>query len=279
MSGGVRVVYSDLDGTMLGPFGCFFRGPDAAPSLAPATALVDLLASEIALVLVSGRSHTQLLDACHVFGADGFVGELGAVLGHDRGGSVEVLTGELPAGHDGTPVEVLEREGIVGALLDRYAGRLEYHAPWHDGHVADLMLRGQVEPAEVERWLSDQGFGWLRMHDNGVLPHREMAAVDGAVHVYHLMPAGLSKGGGVAADLERRRLSATQAIAIGDSVSDLSMAPQVGRFFLTANGNASPPTADAASAYDNVTICTEANGHGWVEAVRWALHRRTQLQG
>jgi hydroxymethylpyrimidine pyrophosphatase-like HAD family hydrolase len=133
------------------------------------------------------------------------------------------------------------------------------------------MLRGQIDPPEVEVWLAELGFGWLRVHDNGVLPHRQLEGVEGPVHVYHVMPGGLSKGAGVAADIARRGLSATNGIAIGDSVSDLSMAPHVGRFFLTANGAASPPTKEAASAYDNVTICAEANGHGWVEAVRWAL--------
>jgi hydroxymethylpyrimidine pyrophosphatase-like HAD family hydrolase len=266
-------VYSDLDGTMLGPFGCFFRGPDATPSLEPAKALTDLLTADVALVLVSGRTQQQLLDACHVFGADGFVGELGAVLGHDHGREVSVLRGDMPAVYDGPPVEVLEREGVVEALFDRYQGQLEFHAPWHAGHVADLMLRGQLDPVETEAWLAGLGFGWLRVHDNGVLAHRRMDGVSGPVHVYHVMPGGLSKGGGVAADLARRGLARRDAIAIGDSRSDLSMAPHVAQFFLVANGAASPTTKEAAAAHDNVTICAEANGHGWVEAIRWALRR------
>jgi hydroxymethylpyrimidine pyrophosphatase-like HAD family hydrolase len=270
----IRVIYSDLDGTMLGPFGCFFRGPDGAPSLVPAQALVDLLGSDIALMLVSGRTQPQLLDACHVFGADGFVGELGAVIGHEHGREVDVLRGEMPEHYDGTPVDVLLREGVVDALFNRYRGRLEFHAPWHAGHVADLMLRGQIDPPEVEAWLSDQGFGWVAVHDNGVLPYREMDGVTGTVHVYHVMPGGLTKGTGVAADLARRGLTPDGAIAVGDSISDLSMAPYVQRFFLTANGAASPPTKGAAATYDNVTICDQANGHGWVQAIRTALGGR-----
>jgi hydroxymethylpyrimidine pyrophosphatase-like HAD family hydrolase len=267
----VRVIYSDLDGTMLGPFGCFFRGPDAAPSLEPARALVDLLTSDIALMLVSGRTQMQLLDACHAYGADGFIGELGAVVGHDHGRVIEVLRGDMPEKYDDTPVAVLRSEGVVDALFARYAGRLEYHAPWHDGHVADLMVRGGIDPREVERWLADIGFGWVRVHDNGVLVSRTMPGVEGPVHVYHVMPGGLTKGAGVAADLERRGLSSSDAIAIGDSVSDLTMAAHVDRFFLVANGAASEPTARAAAAHDNVVVCTAAQGHGWVEAIRYAL--------
>ena len=56
-----RIVYTDLDGTMVGPWGCFFRAADAAPDLGAARALVDLLAAEITLVLVSGRTRPQEL--------------------------------------------------------------------------------------------------------------------------------------------------------------------------------------------------------------------------
>ncbi len=56
--------------------------------------------------------------------------------------------------------------------------------------------------------------------------------------VYHLMPRGISKGAAIAWDLERRGLSPADAVAIGDSVSDLEMAPAVGRLWITANGAA-----------------------------------------
>ena len=56
--------------------------------------------------------------------------------------------------------------------------------------------------------------------------------------VYHLMPRGISKGAAIAWDLERRGLTPADAVAIGDSVSDLEMAPAVGRLWITANGAA-----------------------------------------
>jgi hydroxymethylpyrimidine pyrophosphatase-like HAD family hydrolase len=268
---GIRVIYSDLDGTMVGPMGCFFVTAAFEPTLAPAQALVDLIAAGIPLVLVSGRTRAQLDEACRIFAADGYVGELGAVLGWGHAQEHEVLRGAMPESYDGTLVEVLQTEGIADRLLKRYEGRLEHHAPWHEGHEADLMLRGHVETAEVEAWLTGQGLGWLRVRDNGVLPVEEYGALRAPVHVYHLMADGLTKGYGVAADLARRGLSREDAIAVGDSVSDLSMAPYVRRFFLTANGAASAATVAAAEEHDNVTVCSGANGLGWVEAIRWAL--------
>jgi phosphoglycolate phosphatase len=269
----VSLVYSDLDGTMVGPHGCFFATSDGTPTLEPAEALVDLHRAGLTLVLVSGRTRPQLEEACRLVGADGYVGELGAVAGWDRARQSRVLHGAMPASYAGTPARVMQETGLAARLLARYADRLALHAPWHEGHEADLMVRGRVDVAEVEAWLATVGFGWLRLRDNGVLPASAVPGTPGPVHVYHLMPDGLSKGLGVEADLRRRGLAPADAVAVGDSASDLTMAPYVRRFFLVANGADAPDTVAAARAHDNVTVCAGSHGHGWVEAVRWALAR------
>lgn len=282
-----RIVYSDLDGTMVGPKGCFFRDETSELTLEPARALVDLLAAGVTLVLVSGRTREQLVEAARVFGADGFVGELGAVVAWDSGRSSEVLTGAMPValldGRGGTadepePAAVIEATGVVGRLLERHAGFLEYHSPWHLGHATDVMLRGRVDVALVEAELAEEGFGWLRLRDNGVLPPRRPTSLHAdamPAHVYHLMPDGLDKGLGVARDLARRGLSREQAVAIGDSASDLEMAPYVDQLWLTANGARNPHMPELAAAHDNVVVADQAVGLGWVQAVRAALSPRT----
>ena len=265
-----RVLYSDLDGTMVGPRGCFFRAGDCSLTLEPARALVELHRAGVTLVLVSGRTRPQLVEACRIFGADGFVGELGAVVGWDGGRVHEVLTGAMPAavrdeiGAGGrTPYDVITGSGVVERLLDRYRGRLDYHAPWHLGHEADVMLRGQVEVAEAEAWLAEAGYRWLQLADNGVLP--------AGGHVYHLMPRELSKGRAVAYDLRRRGLGPGDAVAVGDSAGDLTMAPYVRELWLTANGAGSPRMGELVAAHPNVRLATAEVGLGWVEAVRAAL--------
>ena len=274
----VRLVYTDLDGTMVGPHGCFFRAEGGGLTLDPARALVALHEAGIALVLVSGRTRLQLQEAARVFGADGFVGEMGAVLGWDGGRAWELLEGAMPAGvaaGHATPYDALTATGVVDALLARHdgrrpgLGRLEPHAPWHLGHEADVMLRGRVEVADVEAWLAAEGYGWLRLRDNGALP-----PVGDAVprHVYHLMADGLTKGLGVAHDLARRGLSAAQAVAVGDSLSDLEMAAHVGRMWVTANG-ARVPAVAARAAEVGAVVTADAVGLGWAEAVRHAAGR------
>ncbi len=266
----MKVLYTDLDGTMVGPYGNFFAADDRTPTLAPARALLELHRAGVALVLVSGRTRPQLQEAALIFGADGFVAELGALVGWDRGRSVRVLAGAMPATYgDRPPIEVMESLGLPGRLFERWPGRLEWHAPWHAGHEADAMLRGRVDVAEVEAWLAEQGLGWLRLRDNGVLPE------PAGRHIYHLMPDGLSKGAAVGWDLARRGLSAADAVAVGDSASDLGMAPYVGRMWVTANGAANPhmpALLDATRAGGaDVRVTVEPVGVGWAEAVLASL--------
>lgn len=261
----MRVIYSDLDGTMVGPRGCFFRAEDRSVTLEPARALAALLTAEVSLVLVSGRTQAQLLEACAIFGADGYVAELGAVIGWDRGRSRRLLRGAMPEEYDAIP------QSLVDALLARYTDRLEFHDPWHLGHEVDVMLRGQVDATEVNAWFAAQGAPWLRLHDNGLLQPRPVGVAVTELHVYHLVPEGIDKGRAVAYDLERRGLRGEQAIAIGDSTSDLAMAPHVGGFHLVGNGARSGPVRDAVGATGNAVIETGSVGAGWASAVQAAL--------
>jgi hypothetical protein len=174
------------------------------------------------------------------------------------------------------PIEVMGSLGLPGRLFDRWPGRLQWHAPWHAGHEADAMLRGHVDVAEVEAWLAGQDLGWLRLRDNGVLPPHDWPGLEpGPTHIYHLMPDGLAKGAAVGWDLARRGLSAADAVAVGDSASDLEMAGQVGRMWVTANGAAAthmpPLLAAARDAGADVRVTAEPVGVGWAEAVLSSL--------
>ena len=80
------------------------------------------------------------------------------------------------------------------------------------------------------------------------------------------MPRGISKGAAIAWDLERRGLSPADAVAIGDSVSDLEMAPAVGRLWITANGAAVDGMTGLLDAVPNVTVTDAAMGEGWAQA-------------
>ncbi|WP_235608315.1 HAD family hydrolase, partial [Frankia casuarinae] len=229
-----------------------------------ARALAELHDAGIALVLVSGRTRPQLLEAAAIFGADGFIGELGAIVGWNEGRDSEILRGAMPPDFDQVPEYLLDR------MVERYPGRLELHTPWHSGREVDVMLRGKIDVSEVDGWLTETGFSWLSMRDNGLISPVHMPDLGVNPHVYHLVPDGVGKGDAVAYDLKRRGVSPAEAIAIGDSASDLAMAPHVGRMHLVANAVRHPDIAALLTRYDNVTVEAGPVGAGWASAVRAA---------
>jgi hypothetical protein len=265
----IQILYSDLDGTMVGRGGCFFWDADRVTTLEPAEALVGLHSAGVALSLVSGRTRAQLQEAARIFGADGFIAEMGAIIGWDHGRRSTMLSGETPPEFTGPLVAQLESIGLVDALLGAFDGRLEHHAPWHLGHETDVMLHGLVDVEKVNRWLDDRGFSWLVFVDNGRLTDTVMEGLDARPHIYHLMARGISKGLAIRADLERRGLTPSDAVAVGDSLSDLGMAASVERFFLVGNGAEVPEIREHAQRLANVTICAAPVGLGWAMAARY----------
>ena len=270
-----RIVYTDLDGTMVGPRGSFWHTAGRELTNGPAAALFDLHRAGVALVLVSGRTFEQVIEASRIFAADGAIAELGATVAWDAGRGLNRLRGELPEEFgDRSPMSVMTELGVVEQLIAEHPGQLEWHAPWHTTHSADALLRGRVDPLAVDAWLAQQRFGWLTLRDNGAIPATSRMNLEPSPappRVYHLMPRGISKGAAIAWDLQRRGLDRTDAVAIGDSVSDLDMAPAVERLWITANGAAVDGMAGLLAAVPNVSVTDGAMGEGWARAVRASL--------
>ena len=90
-----------------------------------------------------------------------------------------------------------------------YAGRLEYHDPWHRGREVSHLFRGLVDAFEANALLAEHGHGGLRLVDNGAM-HAGAHAPAGPAEprAYHLIPAGVSKARAVARAHARARLRA-----------------------------------------------------------------------
>jgi hydroxymethylpyrimidine pyrophosphatase-like HAD family hydrolase len=261
------LLFSDVDGTLVGRDGSLLADLDGRPTLAAAEALVAAHRAGLEVVLVSGRTATQLRETGRLLGTRDAVGELGTVL--VRGREVELVWGEAPRDLGDSPAQALERSGAVACVLEAFAGRIEPHTPWHLGRRGTFLLRGQVEVAEADARLAGAGLGWARLLDNGRLRGAYPHLGPGATHAYHLLPAGVSKAGTAAAYLAGRGLNAKRAAAIGDSPADLQLAGVVGAMFLVANG-----AWAAAGAPDTPVVVTPSPaGQGWAEAVAALLAR------
>src|SRR5215218_10959165 len=123
---------------MVGPRGSFWHTAARELTADPATALLELHRTGVPVVLVSGRTFEQVIEAARIFAADGAIAELGATIAWDAGRGMHRLTGELPTEYAGrTPMDVMTEVGLVERLIADHPGRLEWHAPWHATHEAD----------------------------------------------------------------------------------------------------------------------------------------------
>jgi hypothetical protein len=186
------------------------------------------------------------------------------------------LTGEWRPGTRSIQ-EQIDDTGAPALLLERYAGRLEYHDPWHRNREVSHLFRGLVDAFEVDALLAEHGHGGLRLVDNGAA-HGRSEALSGLpqVRVYHLVPVGSSKAAAVAAHMRIRGYEPGDCIAVGDSREDLGVAAHVGAFWLVANAEANDPTIRRAVRAQNgrVRIAEASHGAGVYEAVVTTLAER-----
>lgn len=269
----LRCVYTDLDGTLLGPRGSLFRDPEENFTLRQARALEACHRAGVEVVIMSGRREAQVLADARLLGQSSYIYEAGCGVMVD--GERTLLTGDWTLDEDGaTPAELMHAAGIPDLLFERFGGRLEWHSPWHVGRELSLLMRGKVDVAEVNEVLREHGHRDLRFLDNGAIGRR-MEGIDGHAHAYHLVPGGASKAKGVAFHLRARGYDPESCIGIGDSIEDLEAAAAVGRFFVVANGPERDDTLrEALPRFANATVTEGAMGDGFYEAVISTLVER-----
>jgi hydroxymethylpyrimidine pyrophosphatase-like HAD family hydrolase len=267
----IRAVYTDLDGTLLGRGASLFRDGEGQFTLLPARALEACHRAGVEVVIKSGRRRSQVMEDARLIGQSSYIFEVGSGLVID--GELEWLTGDLQPRDGVTVYALVERSGAPALLLERYAGSLEHHAPWHLDREVSHLFRGLVDTAEANALLAEAGHGDLRLVDNGVISRRETELdLPGQPHAYHLIPAASSKAGAVARHMQARGYAREECLGIGDSREDLEVAATVGRFFLVANAlERDPGLGSAAARYGNVEVTEGSHGEGFYEAVIRAL--------
>ena len=215
-----RVLYVDVDGTLVGPGGDLFWDD----STAPAEALLAARAAGLSVVPVTGRGRVQVRELCRLLGLPRGIGELGCI--HLEGNEARYELGDFPFVGE-TPVDAFIARGALD--LVRATAELESHDPWNEDREATLFLRGRADVADVNKALAEHGFEWCELVDNGALSRRP------GWRAYHLAPAGTGKVEGVAVDRRIHGIDRADAVYVGDSAADLACAPEVGECWLVAN--------------------------------------------
>jgi phosphoglycolate phosphatase len=253
---GIRCVYTDLDGTLLGAGASLFRTAAGEFTLLAARALEACHRADVEVVIKSGRRRVQVMEDARLLGQSSYIFEVGGGLVVD--GEVTFLTGAFQPRDDQTVHDQITATGAPELLLGRYDGRLEYHAPFHLGREVSHVFRGSVDAREATELLGSQGHSALRLVDNG-----EIAP---GTHTFHLIPAEVSKARAVAAHMRARGYTRAECVGVGDSQEDLEVAGVVGRLFLVANA-----VAGDISAFANVERTEAAMSEGFYEAVIRAM--------
>jgi hydroxymethylpyrimidine pyrophosphatase-like HAD family hydrolase len=253
----------------LGKGASLFRDAEGGFTLLPARALEACFRAGVEVVLKSGRRKAQVMEDARLLGQTAYIYEMGCGLVID--GEETVLTGDLQPRDGKTVHDLIEESGAPQLLLETYAGRLEYHDPWHRNREISHLMRGFVNALEADLLLDEHGFANLRLVDNGAIaPRGSLPDLEGPPHVYHLIPRQASKADAVARHMRARAYAPAECIAVGDSREDLGVAPVVGRFFLVANAvEKDPDVMHGAPA--GVEVTEGRNGEGFYEAVVRAL--------
>lgn len=253
----MRAVYLDLDGTLLGRGASLLRDGEGAFTLAGARALEACHRAGAEIVFYSGRRRGMLFEDARLLGATAYAFEAGAGVVID--GETTWLTGDLQPTDAASVHDQITASGAPALLLEHFAGRLEYHDPWHTGREVSHLFRGEIDAAEADALLAGHGHGHLRLIDNG--PVRRG-------HAFHLVPRTVSKAAAIAFHMRVRGLAPSDCIAVGDSPEDMGTAAVVGTFWRVANGVAADP------APPNVRVAEAAHGAGVYEAVVTELAER-----
>lgn len=263
---GVRVLYVDVDGTLVGPGGNLFLDGDLRFHVEAAEAIGAAREAGLELVPLSGRSRASMGATARLIGAESYIAELGALRVYDGGQRVVFDQGAYRG--EGPAFPALR--DAAAELVAAHPGTLEPHDPWNAQREASYMVRGEAEAAPVRAWLDGHGFDWVDCVDNGVIPRRyeTLPGVE-TVRVYHLAPRGVSKRAGLAADRAERGLAPEACAVIGDAHADLACHTEVGRAFIVANAlDKDPDLGPAVDATPNAEVTRRDHGRGFADVVR-----------
>jgi len=269
--GEIKVIYTDVDGTLLGPEGSFFLDAQRHYTLKPAQALVAALKRNIDIVMISGRHHRQLRENARVFGFKNYIAEMGTMIVYNLGEEIILNLGDFKKTEE-TVFKTIEKLGVLDLLRQTYPRKLEDHLPWSKERECTPLFRGYVNVDEVNELLREKGFGSLVLVDNGIIPRKSETLDIPEMHAYHLVPRGIGKESGIRKDREIRKIPKEATIAIGDAVADLPFAQETGVYFMVKNGlRQNSHLAEQILGRENIFVTENEMGLGWAEVVEWVL--------
>ncbi|MDD5622535.1 MAG: HAD family hydrolase [Actinomycetota bacterium] len=267
----LKVIYTDLDGTLLNDRGCVIKD-SKDDYYFDALELLPLAARKNRdIVLVSGRNKYQLRYNAQMIGLKNYIAELGAELVYNLGEEVYVTFDRKIVKYDLTYGGKDLRE-IVELFKKNFPGKIESKMDWSRYRSHNAAFFGEINLNKANKLLGDEGYEGLVMVDNGISALVELDLNIEKLHIYNLMPSGVSKASGIKLDKKIRNFDTRNCIALGDSLEDLKMASEVKYFFLMKNAlEHKEIMPDELSKYNNVYITSGIMNKGWAEVIGYLV--------
>jgi len=264
--GDLKVIYTDLDGTLFNDQGCIIKDVEEKYYFDALKLLSDIKHRGWDLILVSGRNKYQLRYNAQMIGVENYISELGAELVYGLGKDVHVT-------FDEKKVFDLTYGGkdlikVIDLLMKEFPGKIESRMEWSRYRSYNALFFGEIDLRRANDILQREGYKGLVLVDNGFSKLMDLNIDINRAHIYNLMPAGVTKANGVILDKKLRNLKKENCIALGDSLEDLKMAAEVKYFFLMKNAlEHREELEEELIKYDNVYITEEIMNRGWNEVM------------
>lgn len=267
----LKVIYSDLDGTLLNDRGCIIKDYKNDYYF-EAVRLLPLAAEKNwDVVLVSGRNKFQLRYNAQMIGLKNYIAELGAELVYDLGEEVHVTFDSRKENYDLT-YGGKDLIRIIELFKKNFPGKIESRMDWSRYRSYNVLFFGEINLEKANKLLKDEGYKGLVLVDNGFSSLINLELGIEKLHIYNLMPFGVNKASGIKLDKKIRNLDTKNCIALGDSLEDLKMADEVKYFFLVQNAlEHKEVMLDELRKHNNVFVTNNVMNKGWVEVMGYLV--------
>jgi HAD superfamily hydrolase (TIGR01484 family) len=267
----LKVIYTDLDGTLFNDKGSIVRDKDDRYYLDAVRLLPEIFKKEWDIVLVSGRNKYQLRYNAQMIGLKNYISELGSELVYNLGEKVYATFDHNKTKYDFT-YGGRDLIKIIDLFKSNFPNKIESKIEWSMYRSYNVLFFGEIDLDKANKLLRSNGYGDLVMVDNGYSLLENLSIDVERLHIYNLMPSCVNKGEGIKLDKKIRNFKKDNCIALGDSPEDLKMAGEVKYFFLMENAfeNREAITAELGK-YDNIFVTEGAMNKGWVEVMGYLV--------
>lgn len=267
----LKVIYSDLDGTLLNDRGCIIKDYKSDYYFEAVRLLPMAAEKNWDIVLVSGRNKFQLRYNAQMIGLKNYIAELGAELVYNLGEEVYVTFDDQKEKYDLT-YGGKDLIRIIELFKKNFPGKIENRIDWSRYRSYNALFFGEINLEKANKLLKDEGYSGLILVDNGFSSLVDLELGIEKLHIYNLMPFGVSKAGGIKLDKRIRNFDTKNCIALGDSLEDLKMAGEVKYFFLMQNAlEHKEVMLEELRKHNNVFVTNDVMNKGWAEVIGYLV--------